>query len=213
MKPYYEDTHCTIYHGDCRVILPELAYDTVVTDPVWPDNIVEEFKDIDPYALFSDFCDILKNNKSVQRLAVQLGVYSNPDILNQVPLLFFRLVWLRYVVPSYKGRLLNGNDVGYLYGAPPKSRPDLKLIPGEFRSAKAGKAPGHPCPRNIDHVSFLVEKWSNPDDIICDPFMGGGRTLLASKNLGRKAIGIEIKEKFCEESAKILEQGVLFLGA
>jgi len=67
----------------------------------------------------------------------------------------------------------------------------------------------HPCPRRIQHVMWLV-KWFSESSII-DPFMGTGTTMRAAKDLGRKAIGIEIEEKYCEIAARRLQQEVLAL--
>lgn len=74
-----------------------------------------------------------------------------------------------------------------------------------------GKQADHPCPRKITHAAFLVKWWSEPEDTVLDPFAGSGTTLVAAKQLGRKAIGIEINERYCEIAAKRLAQEVLDL--
>ena len=62
-----------------------------------------------------------------------------------------------------------------------------------------------PYPMARDHILT----WSGPDGLALDPFMGSGTTLRAAKDLGRKAIGIEIEEKYCEIAVKRLRQEVL----
>ncbi len=67
----------------------------------------------------------------------------------------------------------------------------------------------HPCPRPFEQVKYFVNL--SGGNSILDPFMGSGTTLRAAKDLGRKAIGIEIEEKYCEIAAKRMAQEVLAL--
>jgi len=211
MKPYYQDEFVEIYLGDCLEILPELnIVETIITDPIWPNNSVLEFAGINPYTLFDNF---LKSYAGYKRIAVQLGIDSNPDLLKNIKLPFCRTVNLEYALPSHKGRLLNTGDIAYLYGEVPKARPGFKLVPGRcISTASYGKETKHPCPRKLEHVRWLVHYWSNPDDIILDPFMGSGTTLLAAKEYGRKAIGIDNNEAYCKMTVNRLRQNILQFG-
>ena len=77
-----------------------------------------------------------------------------------------------------------------------------------YNTAKVNR-PNHPCPKPLPLMKRLVSLFSDPDEIIFDPFMGSGTTLLAAKELGRQAIGIEISEEFCEIAVNRLRQEVL----
>lgn len=212
MKPYYEHAGIQIYHGDCREILPTLPIGSgvsVITDPVWPNASVPLAGSEDPEALLKT---VAAECSGADRLAIHLGCDSDPRILRAVewdwP--FFRFVSLEIVRVGYKGRLLMTGDIAYLFGEPPKSRQGSHVIPGKcVDSSSDGKQCDHPCPRKLNHAKWLVRWWSEPTDTILDPFAGGGTTLAAAKNLGRKAIGIEIEEKYCEVAAKRLSQEVL----
>ncbi|TXH49889.1 MAG: site-specific DNA-methyltransferase [Desulfurellales bacterium] len=70
----------------------------------------------------------------------------------------------------------------------------------------------HPAPMPKSMALAHITTWSNSGDTVLDPFLGSGTTLVAAKNLGRKAVGIEIEEKYCEIAVKRLRQGVLPLG-
>jgi site-specific DNA-methyltransferase (adenine-specific) len=72
---------------------------------------------------------------------------------------------------------------------------------------------GHPCAKPLKWVTFVLSLVSvDASDIILDPFMGSGTTLRAAKDLGRKAIGIEMDEKYCEIAARRLDQEVFDFG-
>lgn len=226
-EPYYKDEWATIYCGDCREILPQLGpVETVITDPVWPNAHV--FDVADPAGLFHSALSTL----DAQRLVVQLGCDSDPRFLASVPdkWPFLRVCWLDYARPSYKGRLLYTGDVAYVFGVPPDYIPGRQVMGGMCRSTKAdsmfrrgtGSIHGklwtgdkekdklpHPCARRFQHVAWLVHMFS--DRQVLDPFMGSGTTLVAAKQLGRKSIGIEIEEKYCQIAVERLRQSVMNL--
>lgn len=211
MTPYYEQSGITIYHGDCRDVLPhlDLSGSSVVTDPVWPNASVPLKGADNPYELLRTtqmWCG------EAMRLAIHLGCDSDPRILNAVEWAwpFFRTVSLEIVRVGYKGRLLMTGDIAYLFGVPPPSRKGAHVIPGKCVDADSkGKQADHPCPRKLKHVEWLVAWWSAPTDLIVDPFVGSGTTLVAAKRLGHRAIGIEIEERYCEIAAKRLSQEAL----
>ncbi|GAG52137.1 unnamed protein product, partial [marine sediment metagenome] len=150
----------------------------------------------------------------VKRLAIHLGCDTDPRFLSVVPFKypFFRVCWLRYIRPHYKGRLLYNSDIAYLFGTAPKPAAGQFLIPGYMEDTSSdGKQAEHPCPRKKAHVEWLVKWWSEIGEVILDPFLGSGTTAFCAKKLNRKCIGIEIEEKYCEISANRCRQMVMNL--
>jgi DNA modification methylase len=76
-------------------------------------------------------------------------------------------------------------------------------------AASFGDKVAHPCPRPFDTMKYLVSIAVKENGLVLDPFMGSGTTLLAARVLGRRAIGIELEEKYCALAVRRLEHGKL----
>lgn len=208
-------SHQTVLQGDCREILPEIAlpWDRVVliVDPVWPDPMKSLVGSESPSELFADMWDALPTVP--KRAAIHLGVLSDPRFLSAVPsgLAFFRLISLEYPRPSFVGRAVVQNEVAYLFGQPPLTS-SCRMVPGRVHASNAaGRESGHPCPRKIEHLIGLIGAWTDPDDIVLDPFCGSGTTLLAAQYWGREAVGIEIVPEFAAMAEQRLAEHALEL--
>jgi site-specific DNA-methyltransferase (adenine-specific) len=218
IKPYYQDSSVILYKGNCLEILPEIcagAANAIITDPVWPDCDLGLPGSDDAYGLlaktavhFPRICD---------RTIIILGCDSDPRFLTAIPqeLKFQRLVWLRRTPPTYRGSLLQNADIAYVFGPGWLAVKGTRVNAGEYLNAIScghrDKINTHPCYKNPKTMAWLVSKYSRTTDTILDPFAGSGTTLLAAKVTGRKAIGIEIAEEFCEITAKYCAQTVMDL--
>ena len=174
----------------------------MATDPVWPNATADLIGKDRPYELFAETVGLMD---CATRLAVHLGSDSDPRFLAGVPssFPFFRAMWLEYARPSYKGRVLAGSELVYLFGKPPISRPGNHVIPGRTMDTTGnGKESNHPCPRSLYLTKWMLARWTEPGDIVLDPFMGSGTTVIAAMELGLKAIGIEIEEEYCAMAVK-----------
>jgi len=85
------------------------------------------------------------------------------------------------------------------------------VVPGTALGDAISDGAGHPCPKPVALFRWLTDQLSDANETILDPFMGSGTTLRAAKDLGRKAIGIEIEERYCEIAAKRMAQTVMAL--
>jgi hypothetical protein len=197
-------------------------FDSCITDPVWPNASVPLAGAEDPKALLEETLRVVR----ARRLVIHLGCDSDPRFLSVVPehWRFLRICWLRFARPSYKGRLLNGSEIAYVFGENPpitehflmsgESRTDgekwsdYRQTEGEACNTDSSRRfQGHPCPRRLQHLEWLV-KWYGGNSVI-DPFVGSGTTLVAAQAANIPAVGIEIEEKYCEIAAKRLSQEVL----
>lgn len=206
-----------IIHADCRDVLPTLpdnSFDVIITDPVWPNSLPSLAGADRPYELFAEVATHFP--RLAKTVVVHLGCTSDPRFLTGMPkeMAYVRTCWLRYSFPSYRGRILIGSDVAYIFGKPPKSRKGNHVIAGDYLNEKGEanlevKRKMHPAGRKVSHLMWLVSKFSNPGDRILDPFCGGGTTLVAAKHLGREYMGIEIDAGHVRTAERRLEQDLL----
>lgn len=218
--------NATLILGDCREILPALpAAAALITDPVWPNAPKANawakwgWPDLagrdDPQGLLAQMFASLQGLP--QRAVIVIRGDSDPRFLQAVPaaMPFFRTQIMPYVLPSKIGRKLGGDELAYSFGAPLLPFPDGKtLMPGRGPVAQPVKASGHPCGRSEEHFGWLVHWWSAGDEVVLDPFMGGGTTGIACAQHGRKFVGVEIEPRYfdlaCERISLAQQQQRLF---
>jgi hypothetical protein len=217
--PYYSDDAVTIYHGDCREIMPDLDFDVIVSDP--PYGIAWK-RSANPARLSKAHGGILNDEDTTARDDVVAAALPKPGMLfgslyaPPPPSVRQILIWRKGdtqgVVGSTTGFRRDVEAI-YLVGNWPKQPPQWSAVVSSLRGSWNDEmaATGHPHTKPIDLMVGLILKC--PAGVILDPFMGSGTTLRAAKDLGRKAIGIELDEKYCEIAAKRMAQGVLDFGA
>jgi DNA modification methylase len=255
MTPYYEDEAVTLYHGDCREILPQLSpVEHVITDPPYARDVyvrmsmpatkagsgsparlgvnvkgenwtkrqggalaklaagdigaIDEMLDgvardigrlLQRWALvFSDVETCFRWRQQLEDAGlryVRTGAWVKPDAMPQMsgdrPAVGFEPCTIAHAQGPMRWNG-GGRQAVWTYGTCKVDRPD------------------HPCPKPEPLMAHLVRDFTDEGETILDPFMGSGTTLVAAKRLGRKAIGIEREEKYCEIAAKRLAQGSLF---
>ena len=222
MKPYYEHSGITIFHGDCREILPELPkYDLLLTDPPYlvragsgggvfgtRDSLVNtgDFTDggcdysfLVSFTNWFVFCSRLQLpaliSEAQKRDRWNLITWCKP---NPVPTCCNKyLPDVEYIV--------HGFSSGRLFGQMADKQSFILHPCGNKETA-------HPNEKPLSVMSKLVRLGSQVGETIIDPFMGSGSSLIAARNMGRNAIGIDTEEEWCECAAKRLSQEVFDFG-
>lgn len=217
MKPYYEENGITIYHGDCREILPSLpVVDLVLTDP--PYNVAKDYgaassDSLRPEEWLAFMRDVFTATYDLStdgaHLLATFPLKTLPLSLNCVERYSWKwpLFWHKSNAMLFSPAGICRMDLAgwWVKGAAemPHKASDTyvkALIPQP-------ESDGHPCPKSVHFFRWLLNRFDST--LILDPFVGSGTTLRAAKDLGRKAIGIEIEEKYCEIAANRLRQEVL----
>lgn len=225
MKPYYQDKWVTIYHGDCREILPQLdiKVDLVLTDPPYGEethsgartdggNIkLINFQSIDMPFIYSIFgilpCEKWFVSTMEWRHIAKLEI--NPPVSWR----FIRFgIWVKpNGMPQYSGdRPGTGwEGIGILH----KDNGRMKWNGGGENAVyiydKVNSS--HPTGKPMKLMDKLLLQFSNISDLVLDPFLGSGTTCYCAKKLNRYSIGIEIEERYCEIAAKRCSQDVMEL--
>jgi DNA modification methylase len=247
MKPYYDRDGITIYHGDCREVLPTLGpVDHVITDPpyeaeahtkgrrVGRANGATELQDkwawkgphgtlryqhLDFPALDEELrqfvaCSFARLTKRWCLVFSQAeGAHIWESELRLAGL--SRRRWCVWTKPDGQPQF-SGDRPGVGYEtivathAAGRSTWNGGGRIGVFVHPKTNQGgTGHMTEKPLPLMRELVSLFTDPGETILDPFMGSGTTLRAAKDLGRRAVGIELEEKWCEVAAKRLSQEVL----
>jgi len=274
MKPYYQDESVTIYHADCRDVLPTLdnIQAIVTSPPYWalmayggagigqeqtPTDYVTEL-----VRLLIFGADALKNDGTIwlnlgdtyshssqgrNRNGTGLTMrrpYGDSDRVQEgdstkisglpdksligVPwrvaqelqtrglILRAEIIWAKpnpTPEPLRQDRPVKSHETIFLLAPSSKYkyRPTVEPLRDVWTVSVPPTSHGHWASYPIAIPSRCIQLSSDENDTILDPFMGSGTTLRAAKDLGRKAIGIEIEERYCEIAAKRMSQMVMEL--
>lgn len=208
-EPYYQDEAVTLWHGDCLEITAWLAADVLVTDPPYGMNsdLTRSALDV-PIA--NDHDTTIRDRVLDcwgKRPAIVFGHWRRPRPAKVRHLGVWDKVHMALGAPT--APFATTHEEFYLLGEGewnPGRRPTVLRFPNLLGDSR----PEHPTPKPVGLMEALIE--AAPPGVIADPFAGSGATLLAARNRGRKAIGVELEERYCEIIAKRLAQGAFDFG-
>lgn len=230
MKPYYEDDLVTLWHGDCLDVPHWLDADVLVMDPPYGMAYVSNSSKHGATAPIAGDAD-----PGIRDLTLRMWQSHDPngdfdfegDGEHLRPALVFgtwrveRPTDTRQVIVWDKGDSPGMGDLSlpwgpaheevYVIGMGFSGRRRANVYRVPTLPPSAAYRPEHPTPKPVALMEQLIAYC--PPGTVADPFAGSGSTLVAAKNQGRRAIGVEMEERYCEVAAKRLAQDTLFGGA
>lgn len=225
MTIYYQDDFVTLYHGDCLTDHREwLEADVLVTDPPYGMGYKSLSRSGERIGIAGDNSPELRDSAIEmwgEKPSLIFGMWRVPKPSNSK----LTLTWDKGVSPS-RGDLtlpwgMTTEEV-YVAGEWPPIKPggrareggtparEASVIRCVTLNSQARDRPDHPTPKPVGLMERLIEKC--PPGVVADPFAGSGSTLVAAKSLGRRVVGVELVEKYCEIIAKRCAQDVLDFG-
>jgi len=203
LKPYYEESGITIYHGDCRQILPQLArFDLLLTDPPYGvdadrDRNSQKNGWVDYGSTGWDKAPITKEHLDMCRASCDKAVIWGGNYFELPP----SMGWLCWNKGQRAFSLADG-ELAWT-----SERQAMRIFDySRGEALQDGKQ--HPTQKPIALMKWCIGRMGLVCSIV-DPFMGSGTSLVAAKDLGIIATGIELEERYCEIAANRLRQSVL----
>lgn len=240
MTPFYEDAAVKLFLGDCREILPQLgAVDHVITDPPYSVLVVNTSKGAPPNTMGKaerrdlGYAGVTDDDRAV--LGLEIGRLARRWALvfcDAESLTAWRLALeaggLRHIrmgawvspscTPQFTGdRPGTGWEACEIAHAPGRckwnggGKPAVWVVNRPVNGGPERAEAAHPTPKPSALLEVVVDQFTDPGDLILDPFGGSGTTAVAAKRLGRRCILIEREEKYCEVAANRLRQSALDL--
>jgi site-specific DNA-methyltransferase (adenine-specific) len=209
VKPYYQDSLVTLYHGDCRGILPHVGrFDLLLTDP--------------PYGIGRDGQDMSTGKHGGRKAYKHKGWDADRPAKETFDAMLSvadqHIIWggnyfadllpptMRWLVWD-KGQRINQSDGELAWTS---LRGALRIYTLN-RVALMTDVAVHPTQKPLELMSWCLGFAPDAKSVL-DPFCGSGTTLRAAKDSGLKAVGIEVDEEYCALAAERLRQEVLDLG-
>lgn len=224
MKPYYSAAGISIYHGDSREILSGLKAkaDHVITDPPYDLKTHRGARNGfrgSPMIHFAPLADVAQTAETMLNSSSRWAVaFCSMEMLGSYAAAAGPGRWVRSGfwrrpngVPQFSGDRPGqpGEGIAIMHAEGPK-RWNGNGRHGFYEQNIEQHGRFHPTEKPLALMLALVADFTDEGETILDPFMGSGTTLRAAKDLGRRAIGIELEERWCEVAARRLAQEVLF---
>jgi site-specific DNA-methyltransferase (adenine-specific) len=216
MKPYYADETVTLYHGDCLEVLAWLEADVLVTDPPYG----TQFSAANPKGGYGRRQNVglgpegfvIAGDQTTSTRDAALSLWG------EGPAIVFGSPRLQDPPGQWDDRLVWDKQRPGMNGGPFRYTHEAIYARGMVRANNSTFSVIAAFPDQADHIHAKPVKLMRamvttcPPGLIADPFAGSGSTLVAAKQLGRRAIGVEVEERYCEVAARRLSQGVLDFG-
>jgi adenine-specific DNA-methyltransferase len=220
VTPYYQDDLVTIYHGDCREVLPDLSdrADLVLTDPPYSITQLGRYEEPGGVAGTTDAFWVLPAMRLVARTMAAdsfmvsfYGWRQADDFLVAWRACGLRpvghLVWIKRQWGLGKYVRAKHESAYLLTRGAPKPR----AVVADVFDWQREPVKEHPAQKPVGALAPVIDALCS--SLVLDPFMGTGATLVAAQQVGRRAVGIEIEERYCEIAARRCSQEVLGLSA
>lgn len=230
MKPYYADEYVTLYHGDCREVLPTLDVrpDLLLSDPPYGSGLSTAFHERFTHKAGAWWKntnrDTVKRHRPIAgddapfdpthllALAPKIVLWGGNWFGSRLPDSGGWWIWdKRHKVEAVNWPMSEAELAWTNIGASVRTFRHMWF--GLLRESEKGQH-YHPTQKPVALAQWCITKAKiGPRSTILDPYAGAGWVLVAAKNLGHQAIGIELDEAYCEVAAERLSQSVLDLGA
>lgn len=217
MQPYFQTDLVTLYHGDCLETTEWLEADVLVTDPPYG----QSYKSNMDRGSRTEWHDSIKGDENTDVRDASLALWGS-----QKAALVFGTWKVQKPIETKQTVIWDKTPCGFMgdlsipFGSAHEEIyclgkdgwtgvREASIVKAQMLMSGDKSRPDHPTPKPIGLMEKLVSKTKGT---IADPFAGSGATPIAARNLGRKVIGVELEERYCELIATRLSQDAFDFG-